>query len=210
MSTFPCPCLCLEACAAACTNNQQLCVHTFHSFDTHLRIAGVLLSFLRNLCLSGFLFLSCHPSCFCHIPFPEDGMRRYSKVADCCSCGGVAITLFVIVSLFSTRLDRQDRAYPRIREREVPVVEVFARCVRLWLPDTHALWARFRHRLSHCSRGFRESCHRCVHRSTRRLLTNFNHMCSELIELTSQHLNFLSRCHRHLLYQYQEYREYQE
>ena len=59
-------------------------------------------------------------------------------------------------------------------EREVPVVKVFARCVRLWLPDSHVLWARFRHRLSHCSHGFRESCHRCVHRSARRLLTNVN------------------------------------
>ena len=28
------------------------------------------------------------------------------------------------------------------------------------------------------------------------------HLCSELIELTSQHLNFLSRCHRHSISQY--------
>ena len=56
-------------------------------------------------------------------------------------------------------------------------------------------------------RGFdTESCHRCVHRSARRLLTNFNHLRSELIELTSQHLNFLSRCHRHSISQYQNTR----
>ena len=94
--------------------------------------------------------------------------------------------LLVIVSLLSEGLDGQDRAYP-------PVVKVLARCVRLWLTDSHVLWARFRHRLSHCSHGLRESCHRCVHRSARRLLTNLDHLCSELIELTSQHLTFL-RC----------------
>ena len=46
-------------------------------------------------------------------------------------------------------------AYPF--ECEIPVVKVFARCVRLWLSDSHVLWARFRHGLSHCSHGFRES-----------------------------------------------------
>ena len=91
-------------------------------------------------------------------------------------------------------------------ECEVPVVKVFARCVRLWLPDSHVFWARFRHRLTYCSHGFRESCHRCVHRSVRRLLTNYDHLCSELIELTSQHLNFLSRCHRHSISQYRKTR----
>ena len=40
-------------------------------------------------------------------------------------------------------------------EREVPVVKVFAKCVRLWLPDSHVFWARFRHRLTHC---FRNGC----------------------------------------------------
>ena len=89
-------------------------------------------------------------------------------------------------------------------EREVPVVKVFARCVRLWLPDSHILWVWCRHRLSHCSHGSRESCHRCVHRSVRRLLTNVNHLCSELIELTSQHLNLQSRCHHHSISQDQE------
>ena len=39
----------------------------FRSFDTHPRIASAPLSVLRNLCLSGFLFLSCHPSCPCGI-----------------------------------------------------------------------------------------------------------------------------------------------
>ena len=66
--------------------------------------------------------------------------------------------------------------------------------------------ARFRHRLTHCSHGFRESCLRCVHRSARRLLANFNHLCSELIKLTSQHLSFLSRCHRHSISQYRNTR----
>ena len=86
---------------------------------------------------------------------------------------------------------------------KVLVVGVLAKCVRLWLPDSHVLWARFRHRLSHGSPGFRESCHCCYHRSTRRLMTNFNHLCSELIELTSQHLNFLSRCHDLSISQFQ-------
>ena len=67
ISTFPCTCLYLEICSAACTFNQQLCVHTFHSFDILHRIVSVLLSFPRTLCLSGFLFLSCHPSCPCRI-----------------------------------------------------------------------------------------------------------------------------------------------
>ena len=67
ISTFWCPCLYVEVWAVACTNNQRLCVHTFRKFDTHIRIASVLLSFLRRLCLSGFLFLSCHPSCPCFI-----------------------------------------------------------------------------------------------------------------------------------------------
>ena len=60
--------------------------------------------------------------------------------------------------------------------------------------------------LSHCSHDFRESRHRCVHRSARRLLTHFNHLCSELIKLTSQHLDFLSRCHRHSISQYHNIR----
>ena len=38
------------------------------------------------------------------------------------------------------------------------------------------------------------------------LLTNFNHLCSELIELTSQHLIFLSRCHCHSISQYRNTR----
>ena len=38
-----------------------------YSFDILHRIVSVLLSFLRNDCLSGFLFLSCHPSCPCRI-----------------------------------------------------------------------------------------------------------------------------------------------
>ena len=49
--------------SSACTNNQMLCVSTVRSFDTHPRSASALLSFHRNLCLSGFLFLSFHPSC---------------------------------------------------------------------------------------------------------------------------------------------------
>ena len=48
------PCLYLEICSSTCTNNQMLCVHTFHSFDILHRIVSVLLLFLRNLCLSGF------------------------------------------------------------------------------------------------------------------------------------------------------------
>ena len=110
--------------------------------------------------------------------------------------------LLVIVSLSSARQGRQDRVYRVSVECEIPVVKVFARYVRLWLSESHVLWARFRHRLSHCSHGFRESCHRCVHRSVRRLLTHFNHLCRELVKLTSQHLNFLSSCHRHSISQY--------
>ena len=96
-------------------------------------------------------------------------------------------------------------------ECEIPVVKVFAWCIRLWLSDSHVLWARFRHRLSHCSHGFRESRHCCVHRSAWWLLTHFNHLCRENIKLTSQYLNFLSWCHRHYntrnksISQFQEY-----
>ena len=64
ISTFLSPFLCLEFLAATCTNNEQL---TFRNFETHPRIVSVLLSFRRNLCLSGFLFLSCNPSCPCPI-----------------------------------------------------------------------------------------------------------------------------------------------
>ena len=53
--------------SSACTNNQMLCVHTFQSFDILHRIVGVLLSFIRNLCLSGFVFLSYHP----FLPLPD-------------------------------------------------------------------------------------------------------------------------------------------
>ena len=67
ISTSLSPCLFLEVWAAACTNNQQLHVRAIRSFDTHLRSASALLSFHRNLHLSGFLFLSCHPSCPCRI-----------------------------------------------------------------------------------------------------------------------------------------------
>ena len=50
--------------------------------------------------------------------------------------------LLAIVSLFSARQDRQDRAYVPAYpvESEIPVVKVFARCVRLWLSDSHVLW----------------------------------------------------------------------
>ena len=34
------------------------------------------------------------------------------------------------------------------------------------------------------------------------MLTHSNHLCRELVKLTSQHLNFLSRCHRHSISQY--------
>ena len=51
--------------------------------------------------------------------------------------------LLVIVSLSSARQDTQDRVYPQSVECEIPVVKVFARCVRLWLSDSHVLWARF-------------------------------------------------------------------
>ena len=61
--------------------------------------------------------------------------------------------LLVIVLLFSARQDGQDRRVSV--ECEIPVVKVFARCVRLWLSDSHVLWTRFRHRLLHCSHGFR-------------------------------------------------------
>ena len=54
---FLSPCFCLEVWAAACTKKKQLCVRTFLSFDTRPRIASALLSFPRDLCLSGFLFL---------------------------------------------------------------------------------------------------------------------------------------------------------
>ena len=124
-------------------------------------------------------------------------MRRYSKVADCCSCGGVAITTVGdCLAVFSKAgyAGSSVPAYPLYVKSQSS--KSLPRCLRLWLPDSHVLWARFR------SHGFRESCHRCVHRSARRLVTNFNHLCSELIELTSQHLNFLSRCHRHSISQY--------
>ena len=89
-------------------------------------------------------------------------------------------------------------------ECEIPVVKVFAWCVRLWLSDSHVLWARFRHRLFHRSHSFSESRHCCVHRSAWWLLTHFNHLCRELVKLTSQHLDFLSRCNISIP-QYQEW-----
>ena len=48
ISTFWCHCLNVEVWAVACTNNQRLCVHTFRKFDTHIRVASVLLSSLRR------------------------------------------------------------------------------------------------------------------------------------------------------------------
>ena len=138
-------------------------------------------------------------------PFCVSIVSKYSKVADCCSCGGVAITT---VGDWSRCFQQGwigwiERTCVSV-EREVPVVKVSARCERLWLSDSHVLWARFRHRLSHRSHSFRESCHCCVHRSARRLLTNFFHSCSELLELTSQHLNCLSGCHHHSAPQFQD------
>ena len=56
-----------EVWAAACTNSHQHCVRTFRRFDTHPRSGSVLSSSHRNFCLSGFLVLSCHPSCRCQI-----------------------------------------------------------------------------------------------------------------------------------------------
>ena len=103
-------------------------------------------------------------------------VRRFSKVADCCSFGRVAITT-VGDCLQQCWIGRIERARVSV-ECRIPVVKVFARCVRFWLADFHVLWAQFRHWLSHCSHGFRESRQRCVHRSVRRLLTNFNHLCS--------------------------------
>ena len=64
----------------------------------------------------------------------------------------------------------------------------------------------FRHRLCHCSHDFRESRHCCVHRNASRLLTHSNHLRSEVINLTSQHLDFLSRCHRQSISQYYKIR----
>ena len=52
------------------------------------------------------------------------------------------------------RISRIERTRVSV-ECEIPVIKVFARCVRLWLSDSHVLWARFRHRLSQCSHGFR-------------------------------------------------------
>ena len=37
-------------------------------------------------------------------------------------------------------------------------------------------------------------------------MTHFNHLCRELVKLTSQHLDFLSRCHRHSISQYRNIR----
>ena len=45
------------------------------------------------------------------------------------------------------RIGRIERTRVTV-ECEIPVVKVFARCVRLRLSDSHALWARFRHQLS--------------------------------------------------------------
>ena len=84
ISTFPCPCLYLEICSSACTNNQMLCVHTFHSFDIHLRIASVLLSFPGNLRLSGFLFLTtllAFAGFFLPFPFQETGSTSIESSA---------------------------------------------------------------------------------------------------------------------------------
>ena len=86
-------------------------------------------------------------------------------------------------------------------EREVPIVKVFAKCVRLCFSNSQVLWAQFRHPLAHRSR---ESCHCRVHRSVRGLLTNFFHPSIELLELKSQQLDFLSGCHHHSTPQVQD------
>ena len=166
--------------------------------DQTFRTSGTVVCKLRKPLFPAFLTTF-------RAPFCVSIVSKYSKVADCCSCGGVAITT---VGDWSRCFQQGwigwiERTCVSV-EREVPVVKVFARCERLWLSDSHVLWARFRHRLSHRSHSFRESCHCCVHRSARRLLTNFFHSCSELLELTSQHLNFLSGCHHHSTPQFQD------
>ena len=69
-------------------------------------------------------------------------VRRYNNVADT----AVRVVespspLLVIVSLQGRR---QDIERTRVSvECEIPVVEVFARCVRLWLSDSDVLWRDF-------------------------------------------------------------------
>ena len=69
-------------------------------------------------------------------PFCVSIVSWYSKVAVCCPCGGVAITT-VGDSLAVFSKARKARSSVPAYLFEVPVVKVFAKCVWLWLPDSH-------------------------------------------------------------------------
>ena len=93
-------------------------------------------------------------------PFCVSIERKYNGVANCCSCGGIAITAVADCLAAFSRAGYAGSSVPAYPWNvKVPVAKVFAICVRLWLPDSHVLWTRLRYRLSHCPHSFCESCH---------------------------------------------------
>ena len=124
-------------------------------------------------------------------------VSRCSNVADCCSCGAVAVTTVVdCLAAFRKAGFEGSRvpAYP---------LNVKSQSSKT-LPGTygsgfptHVLWRRSRHRLSQSSHSICETRHCRVHRSVRRLLPDFFHPTIELLELTSYQLDFLNGCYHH-------------
>ena len=114
------------------------------------------------------------------------------QIADCCSCGAVSITTVVDCPAAFSRAGWAGSSVSV--KREVPVVNVFARCVLFWLSNSQVLGAFSTPTVPSFSQqcGFR---HCRVHRSIRGLLTDFFHPYIEILELTSQKLDFLSGCH---------------
>ena len=113
-------------------------------------------------------------------------VSRYSEIADSCSCGGVAITTVGACLAVFSKAGQAGSSVPacplNVKQLSKSLPGAYG-----WLPDFRVFWARFRHQLTHCSHDFRTAA------------LNFNHL---FIELTSEHLNFLSRCHRHSISQY--------
>ena len=69
---------------------------------------------------------------------------------------------------------------------KVPTVEVFAWHVRRRFLNSHVLWTRSRHRLSHRSHSLCESRHCRIQSSIRRLLSDILHPRIDFLKLTSQ------------------------
>ena len=123
-------------------------------------------------------------------------VRRYSNVADCCSCGVVAITS-VVGCLAAFSMAGQARS--SVPAHSLNVKSQSSKS----LPSAYG--SGFPTLVS-SGRGFHSFCesrHCCVHCSVQRLSTNFIHSPTELLELTSRQLDFLSSCHHHSIPQVQ-------